>query len=288
MSAHRASRPVHVRAPKRHDPASRVRELWSHRRQLAFFGRRLIEKRYVRTWLGMFWIPLRPALDVAMRTLLFGGLLAVSSEGLPYMVYFSVGMAAWMMFESSALWATRSLEVNRGVLRRIDVPRVVPLVSAIAPALLDLGLYLAIAAIALVYYGIADGTNYVQSPFGADGLLALGGLATLALIGIGIGMWTSPFVAQARDIRFGFSYVTGLWLFLTPVIYAIDSIPEAYRPLAEHNPATAPVEAFKHALLGTPAPSVTSWTVSLVTMAVLLASGSWFSARKERDVLHYH
>ena len=74
-----------------------------------------------------------------MRTLLFGGLLAVSSEGLPYMVFFSVGMAAWMMLESSALWATRSLEVNRGVLRRIDVPRIVPLVSAVAPALLEFG-----------------------------------------------------------------------------------------------------------------------------------------------------
>ena len=167
------------------------------------------------------------------------------------MVFFSVGMAAWMMFESCALWATRSLEVNRGVLRRIDVPRIVPLVSAVAPGLLEFGLYLAIATIAVVYYGVADGTAYVQSPFGVDGLVALGGLATLALLGLGIGLWTSPFVAQARDIRFGFAYVAGAWLFLTPVIYPIDSIPEKYQPLAESNPATAPVEAFKHALLGT-------------------------------------
>ena len=288
MSARRASSPLYVRAPQGRNPAGHLRDVWSHRRQLAFFGHRLIEKRYIRTWLGMLWIPLRPALDVAMRTLLFGGLLAISSAGLPYMVFFSVGMAAWMMLESSALWATRSLEVNRAVLRRIHVPRLVPLVSAIAPALLEFGLYLAIAAIAVVYYGIADGTTYVQSPFGVDGLLALAGLATLALIGLGIGLWASPFVAQARDIRFGFGYVVGLWLFLTPVIYPIDSIPEAYRPLAEYNPATAPVEAFKHALLGTPAPSGTSWTVSLVTAAVLLGSGLWFSARKEREVLHYH
>jgi lipopolysaccharide transport system permease protein len=283
-----SSRPLHVRAPKGHDPASRLREVWSHRGQVGFFGRRLIEKRYIRTWLGMLWIPLRAALDIGMRTLLFGGLLAVSSAGLPYMVFFSVGMAAWMMLESSALWATRSLEVNRGVLKRIDVPRLVPLVSAVAPALLEFGIYLAVAAIAVVYYGIADGTTYVQSPFGADGLLALGGLATLALLGLGIGLWTSPFVAQARDIRFGFGYFTGMWLFLTPVIYPIDSIPENYRPLAEYNPATAPVEAFKHALLGTSAPSVTSWIVSLATVAVVVASGSWFFARKEREVLHYH
>jgi lipopolysaccharide transport system permease protein len=283
-----SSRPLHVRAPKPDDPAGHLFEIWSHRRQIAFFGRRLIEKRYIRTWLGMLWIPLRPALDVVLRTLLFGGLLAVSSEGLPYLVFFAVGMAAWMMLESSALWATRSLEVNRGVLRRIDVPRLVPLVSALAPALLEFGLYLGIAAIAVVYYGVIDGTIYVQSPFGVDGLLALGGLAILGLLGLGVGLWTSPFVAQARDIRFGFGYVAAMWLFLTPVIYPIDTIPEKYRPLAEHNPATAPVEAFKHALLGTAGPSTTSWLVSLATMAVLVSGGSWFFARKERAVLHYH
>jgi lipopolysaccharide transport system permease protein len=282
------SRMRHIRAPKAHDPAGHLAEIWSHRRQLAFFGRRLIEKRYIRTWLGMLWIPLRPALDVVLRTLLFGGLLAVSSEGLPYLVFFAVGMAAWMMLESSALWATRSLEVNRGVLRRIDVPRLVPLVSAIAPALLEFGLYLAIAAIAVAYYGVADGTIYLQSPFGVDGLLALAGLAILGLLGLGVGLWTSPFVAQARDIRFGFGYFAAMWLFLTPVIYPIDTIPEKYRPLAEHNPATAPVEAFKHALLGTAGPSTTSWLVSLATMAVLVAGGSWFFTSKERAVLHYH
>lgn len=288
MSVVPASHPRHVRRPAAPDPVSRLRAVWSHRRQVAFFGRRLIEKRYIRTWLGMVWIPLRPALDVGMRALLFGGLLAVSSEGLPYLVFFGMGMAAWMLLESSALWATRSLEVNRAVLRRINVPRLVPLASAAAPAAVEFGLYLLIAAIAVAYYGVADGTIYVQSPLGVDGLVALGGLATLGLIGIGIGLWTSPFVAQARDIRFVFGYVTGLWFFLTPVIYPIDSIPENYRPLAEYNPATAPVDAFKHALLGTPPPSATSWTVSLVTVAALLASGWWFFARKEREVLHYH
>jgi lipopolysaccharide transport system permease protein len=280
-----STRSVQVRGD---DPLSHVRQIWSHRRQLAFFGLRLIEKRYIRTWLGMAWIPLRATLDVGMRTLLFGGLLTVSSEGVPYMIFFAVGMAAWMMFESSALWATRSLEVNRAVLRRIDVPRIVPLFSAIAPGLLEFGIYFVIGLIAVVYYSIVDGTAYLQSPFGTDGLLALGGLVTLALLGLGIGLWTSPFVAQARDFRFGFAYVAGAWLFLTPVIYPIEAIPEKYHPLAESNPLTAPVEAFKHALLGTSPPSTTSWIISLVTVSVVVASGLWFFARKEREVLHYH
>jgi lipopolysaccharide transport system permease protein len=262
--------------------------LWSHRRQFGFFGRRLIEKRFIRTWLGIAWIPLRPALDVGMRALLFGGLLTVSSEGLPYMVFFAIGMAAWTVLESTALWATRSLEVNRSVLRRIHVPRIVPLTSAIAPAIMEFTLYLSIGLIAVVYYGIADGITYIRLPFDTSGLVALGGLAILVITGLGIGLWTSPFVAQARDIRFGFGYVAALWQFTTPVIYPISAIPERYRPIAEHNPATAPVDAFKHALLGTPGPSWTSWLISVGFAAALLASGWWFFSRREQEVLHFH
>ena len=130
--------------------------------------------------------------------------------------------------------------------------------------------------------------SYVQSPFGVDGLLALGGLAALALLGLGIGLWTSPFVAQARDIRFGFAYFTGAWLFLTPVIYPISAIPENFQTIAKSNPATAPVDAFKHALLGTPPPTTTSWIITLATVLVVVSGGLWFFGRKEREVLHYH
>lgn len=277
-----AAGPVRVIEPRRGGAIARLRELWWHRGLVAFFGRRLLEKRYARTWLGMAWIPLRPGLDVGLRVLLFGGLLGVSSGDRPYFVFFAVGMAAWMLFESTAYWATRSLEINRSIFRRIHVPRITALTAAIVPAGVDFLLYFTIALIGAVVFRITRGSLYLILVPGTHLLAALGGIVLLVLFGIAIGLWTSAFVAQARDIRFGFSYVMGFWFFLTPVVYPISAIPAQYQPLAQYNPATAPIEAVKYGLMDTAGVQAGSLVVTFVTLALLLGSGMWWFGRSER------
>jgi lipopolysaccharide transport system permease protein len=261
---------------------ARVRELWEYRALIAYFGRRLLEKRYTRTWLGIVWIPLRPGLDVALRVLLFGGLLGVSSGGVPYFVFFAVGMAAWMVLESAAYWATRSLEINRSILRRIYVPRTAVLVSAVIPAGVDFVLYLLIAVVGATALWLAGGTFDLDLVPGEHMLVAGGGLCLLLLFGLAIGLWTSVFGATARDVRLGFNYVMQLWFFITPVIYPVSAIPANFRPIAMYNPATAPVEAVKYGLLDTAPPQTSSLVVTLATLAVLLVSGMWWFGRCER------
>ena len=283
------SRPAGVRIvePRRDGAAARLRELWTHHGLVAYFGRRLLEKRYTRTWLGMLWIPLRPGLDILLRVLLFGGLLGVSSGDRPYFIFFTIGMTAWMVFESAAYWATRSLEVNRSILRRIYVPRSAVLSSSIVPAAVDFLLYFSIAVVGGVVLLVTRGSWYIELVPGPRMLVALGGLVLLVLLGLAIGMWTSALVARARDIRFGFSYAMRLWFFLTPVIYPATSIPERFRPIAEYNPATAPVEAVRYGLIDSAPVDTRSLVVTLVTLGVLMGSGLWWFSRCERAGIDY-
>src|SRR4051794_922738 len=287
MRQARMTEQVRVLAPRRVGPLHRVRDLVDHREQLAFFGRKLVEKRYIRTWLGTAWIPLRPALDLGLRGLLFGGVLTVSSAGKPYLVFLAVGMSCWMVFETTALWATRSLEVNRSVLRRFDVPLVVPLVAALAPAALEFFLYLGVGAVAVVAYTVGNGEVPLDVPgVGWRAAVALG-LGGLGLLGLVFGLWSAPGVAGVRDIRFVFTYASGLWLYLTPVIYELDSVPSGVRAIAERNPATAPVEAFKHALLGTGAPPASSWVATGVAIVLIGVPGAWWFGRRELRATHH-
>ena len=84
-----------------------------------YFGRRFVEKRYARTHLGWLWLILRPALVVVSRTLIFGGVLAIASGKVPYTLFFLVASAVWNLFAETTYWATRSLELNRGVLGKM-------------------------------------------------------------------------------------------------------------------------------------------------------------------------
>lgn len=271
-------------APPRWTPLEALADAWRNRALIPYFGRRFLERRYARTVLGWVWIPLRPALDVGARVLLFGGFLGVASGDRPYFMFFIIGMAAWQLFERTAFWAIRALEVNRALLSRAHVSRLAAVIAAAVPGILDFLLYLGLAAIGASYYQLSDGTSYLS--FDLRGAAAIAtGLGLLVLFGLGIGLWTAVLAAEARDVRFFARYVFGFWYFLTPVIYPLSTIPERYRVLAELNPVTAPVELVKYGFLQTAPPSLASVWVSLTVLGALLLAGLWFFARSMRPAV---
>jgi lipopolysaccharide transport system permease protein len=278
-----ARTPVRVITPRRPGVRERVAEAWAYRNLLGYFARNCVEKLYRRTWLGWLWIPLRPILTVGSRVLVFGGLLNAPSLGKPYLLFFLVGTSTWMLFSQAALWATRSIELARRVLRRMYVPRLIVLFASAAPAVLNFLLYVAITLVAFAAYVAIDGELYLV--FGARTLVALAGLALSLLLAFGIGLWTSVYGAQARDVRFGLGYALGFWYFLTPIIYPLSAVPSGFRTLAELNPMTAPVELVRYGVLAAGEIPSTAIASTLAAIAVLWASGLWFFVRSEAEAL---
>jgi lipopolysaccharide transport system permease protein len=257
----------------------RLFDLWAFRALVPRFGKVYVERRYRRTWLGWLWIPLRPGIDVASRVLLFGGLLGVAPGDRPYFMFFVVGAGAWQLFQTTALWATRSLEINRGILDRVAVPRATAVLGAVVAGLVDLLLYATIGGIAALYYKLSHGTTYIT--VAPTTSLAFAGIILLALYAVAVGFFTAPLALKARDVRFVLMYALGFWYLVTPIIYPTSYIPEKYRPIAEFNPLSAPVEFVKYGLLDTSPPSGASVVVSLSVLVVLLVGGYLSFQRRE-------
>jgi len=255
-------------------------ELWRYRRFTMFFGRRILAKRYARTWLGLLWLPLRPVLNVATKLLVFGGLVGLTAGNIPYPIFFLLASSAWALFGECALWSTRSLDVNRGLLRDVHVPRLVVITSAIVPSLIEFALTIALAAIAVLYYVIRTDVFYLEltlwSPF-----IVCAALALIALLGLGVGLITATAGARARDVRFAVSYFLSFAYFLTPVIYPFDSIPDRYKPVVELNPLTGAIELFKVGLFPGEAVSPEAITVTIVAVLALWIPGLWLFQRYE-------
>jgi ABC-type polysaccharide/polyol phosphate export permease len=255
-----------VLAPPRWTPLEALTAAWRDRALIPYFGRRFLERRYARTVLGWLWIPLRPTLDVGARVLLFGGFLGVASGDRPYFMFFVVGTAAWQLFDRTAFWATRAIEMNRTLFSRVHVSRLAAVAAAVVPGVLDFLLYAGICAVGATYYLVADGTSYLILDPRAVAAAALGVLL-IVLSALAVGLWTSALAAETRDARFFFRYLSGFWYFITPVIYPIS---------------TAPVELVKYGVLSTAPPTTTSLAATAVFLVVVLAGGLWFAARSQR------
>ena len=271
---------VRVIEPRQPGPIARVKEFWAHRGLVRFFGARLIRKMYQRTLLGRLWIPLRPTASVGGQALFFGGFLGVPSGGVPYVVFLLVGMTTWQYFNRLLYWGTRSIELSRRFLKRMYIPRSVLLSSAIAPAGLWFGMYMAITLIAVSYLWVDDGVFYFK--LGADTALVVVGLLLATMMALSISLWTSVVGARWRDVRFSLRYVLNFWTYVTPVIYPLDSVPRGLQPIAIYNPMTAPLEMVKRGLLGHQFQVHTSsmW-VTLITIAVVGLGGLRFFSRSE-------
>jgi lipopolysaccharide transport system permease protein len=263
-----------------------VAEVWRQRAAFGYFGRRYVQKRISRTFLGYVWLFLPVLLPLFMGALVFGGILDVRTPGIPYFLYFIVALSAWTVFAMTAYWATRSLEISRSEIRRVYVPRVIPLIASATMPLLTLGIFLMILACAVVYYVLARGEFYLD--LGPLTLLAPVAVAMLVAFALACGLWFSPVAPRARDVRRLAGTVLGIWYFLTPVIYPVDEIPEGWRFLASLNPVTAPVEIFKQAWIGDG--HVTSLGLAVYCGALIVATVVGlriFLPRERRDSVFY-
>lgn len=267
--------PGWVIEPRREGLMAAARDVWRYRRLLRFFAHLAFQKLYARTILGWSWLLIRPLAPLIVSTFVFGRVLGVGSEGMPYFLFLAVGMATWDLFNQAVLWGTRSLEMNRAFLSRIYIPRLILPMSNMAPAVLNFGVHLGLIACAIVYYRITRGTFYF-TPLGLP--WALLAVCMALLLALGISLWTSVPAMVARDVRFTLTYVMSIWMFLTPVLYPLPRTGE-YGWLLALNPMAAVVNTFKHGVLGLDVLNLADIGIALAVIAVVLGSGLWFFGR---------
>jgi lipopolysaccharide transport system permease protein len=262
------------------------RDVWRHRSAFAFFVQRFLAKRIGRTFLGYLWFLIPVLLPMFMGALVFGGILGVTVPGVPYFLYFIVASSAWLVFSQSAYYGIRSLEIMRSEIRRVYVPRLIPLASGLTFPVIAMLVYAVIIACAAGFYALDDGDSHLT--LGPATALVPCGLVMLMLFGLALALWFAPVAPRARDVRRLAGYALGLWYFLTPVIYPIDEIPTDWRFLASVNPVTAPIELVKDGLLDVG--DVTAGGLVSYTIALVLVGGLGlrvFAAKELRDLAYY-
>ena len=269
--------PGWVIEPRREGLVARLREVWRYRRILGFFAKKSFQKLYKRTSLGKYWIIIRPVLPLVISGSVFGGVLNVGSEGVPYFLFLTIGTATWDLFSQAAIWGTRSLEMNRQFLTRIYLPRLILPISNMAPAVLNFGIHLAIGLCAVGYYKYTTGIFYLTP---LNFLWAVAAVLMSLMLALGIGLWTSVPALVTRDVRFTLTYMLGFLQFVTPVLYPLPRTGK-YGWLLPLNPMATVVTMFKHGMIGLPAPSWPDIGIALAVMCMLVGSGLWFFGRAE-------
>jgi homopolymeric O-antigen transport system permease protein len=275
--------PVFAYEPYKHGVLPRMREAWYHRGLMSHAAVQFILKRYRQTYLGWFWIFLRPGIQLLSTTFFFGGVLALQYGERPALVFIAFSTTAWILFERSFHWGMRSVRMTRSLSKGLHLPRSLATVTAGAPAIVDFVIHSIIAFATIGYYMIKTGENFLapipQWPIGFLGLLLL------LCFGLSTGLFTGPLMEVTKEVRYVQVYVLQILMMITPIVYDIDHIPDKYESIVEYNPLTGPIEMVQFGFLSTSPPATTSMITTFVALGVLVIGGFTFSSRFERTAV---
>lgn len=265
----------------RYQPVN-AREVWRYRHLLRMFVWRDIVSTYNQTVLGPIWFVVQPILTTYVFALVFGRYARLSSDGQPQAVFYFSGIILWSLFNDSFLKISSSLKSNVGILQKIYFPRLIlPLTTVIASMIRFLIQYVAFL-ILLIYFAV-QAENGPRPNFYVflSPLLVL----ILCLFSMGVGLIVASLTIRFRDLVFLITFGITLFMYVTPVIYPLSTVPAEYRAYVEYNPMTGLVEGFRYAYLGSGA---WSWPAVLYSagcsLAVLLLGLFTFN-RAERNFI---
>ena len=208
--------------PARVGLIARAEELWRYRRILWFFASRRINERYEDKTLGRFWMFVQPLAPILISTFIFGSMLQVPSDGVPYFLFLLAGMSCWRIFDRGVQRVTRSLDQNRALIKKVYFPRLIAPISSVAPALTEFGVLFTLLILTCVYYYVKDGVFYLR--LGPQILVALFAVVMAAFLSISVGLWTTVMQTRHKDVQFSIRYFMQLWFYVTPVIFPLSKL----------------------------------------------------------------
>lgn len=250
-----------------------LKELWEFRELLYFLVWRDIKVRYKQTVLGAAWAVVQPLTTMVVFTLLFGKVVKIPSDGLPYSIFAFTALLPWTYFSQAVNRSTASLVSSAGMIKKVYFPRlIVPIASAVAPVV-DFAIAFLVLLGMMAWFRIAPSWSIVALPIFM--LLAL-------MTALAVGLFTSALNVRYRDVGHAIPFLTQIWMFATPVLYPVSMIPEKWRALYSMNPMSGVIEGFRWALLGKQSPDFYLVLISTAAVVLLLASGMFYFKRVER------
>lgn len=259
-----------------------LRELWRYRDLVALLVRRDFVAQYKQTILGPLWHVINPVLTTLTFTLVFGKIAGISTGGAPTFAFYFAGNLVWGYFSRSLTTVSTTFVSNAGIFGKVYFPRLVVPVSVLFSQLIAFGIQLGVFLAVLVWYyarGVVIHTN-VATLFLLPVLLLL-----LAALSLGFGVLVSAMTTRYRDLTQLVAFGVTLWMYVTPVVYPLATVPAKYRLYVLANPLTPIVEYFRLAFLGTGTAQPAHLAYSAAVAAVMLLLGvTWFN-RVERTFM---
>jgi lipopolysaccharide transport system permease protein len=249
-------------------------DIWKYRELFYFLAWRDILVRYKQTFIGIAWALIRPFLTMIVFTIVFGSIAKLPSQGVPYPILVFSAMLPWQFFSNSLSECSNSLVTNSNLISKIYFPRLIVPTSAVVVSFVDFMISGIILLALMAWYNFVPSWRILTLPF----FIAIAFAASM-----GAGLWLASLNVKYRDFRYIVPFIVQFGLYISPVGFSSNIVPQKWRLLYSLNPMVGVIDGFRWAILGTQYNIyLPGFLLSLFIVAFFVITGIWYFRKTER------
>lgn len=232
--------------------------------------------KYKRSALGMLWSFINPLLTMLVMYIIFASLFKSTIVNFP--VYLLIGIVCWNFFSESTSMCLTSITGNASLITKVYMPKYMYPFSRTVSSLVNLGFSLVPLFIVLAFTKTHFTVQYLLLPFP---------LICLFLFSMGMGLFLAASMVFFRDTQFLWGVISLLWMYLTPIFYDTDIIPDKFMTFYKMNPLYHIVRIFRIILINGVSPEPKAYLLCVAASVIPFILGVWvFKKTQDRFVLY--
>ncbi len=247
-------------------------ELWRRREFAAELSRSGMRAANTRTFFGQIWLVLNPLLLAAVYYLLVS--ILADRGGLDYMVHLVAGLFAYYFVTGCISAGAGSVTGGGSLVMNMSFPRLLMPLSAVRTAFFR---FLPTLVVYLIIHLVAG------APWSFTMLLALVFLALMVVFAAGMAAVVAAVQVYFRDTASFLPYLIRIWLYLSPVLWFAEDVPERLRPFMVLNPLYSLLGGWSDLLVRSQLPSPGLWLAAVGWSVAAAVAGALFFMSRERD-----
>lgn len=236
--------------------------------------RREIKRKYARSYLGILWSVLNPLLTMAVLSMIFSTMFKRSIENFP--IYLLTGQILWQMFTGATNSAMNALVDNKSLLTKVKLPKQIFPLSRIYTALVNLGYSLVAYFCMLMLFRIKPSITMIIVPVV---------IVLLLLFSIGIGYILSIVYVFFADIKYFYSIILTLWMYMSALFYPVENLNPQMQMIVNANPVYCYIRAMRGGVMYGQWPDTILWIKMICWAVGMLLLGLFVFSANENKIM---
>jgi ABC-2 type transport system permease protein len=229
-----------------------------------------LKLRYQGSFLGYLWTILRPLAIFTILYLVFVKFLKIG-QGVPYYpIYLLLGIVTWGLFTEASNQSLSSIVTRASLLRKINFPRYVVILSVAASVLISF--FLNLLVVVLFMIGMR-----VPVHLHAFWLIPL--FVELLALSLAVSLILSALYVRFRDLNYIWEVLMQAAFYATPIFYPLTLVPERYARILILNPMAQIVQDARYVMITDQSQTIsqlygTQWARAIPVAVVLILSAT--------------